>query len=256
MEHRPLAPAWPELLTFPEPPVRAFEGFHEKAFALLDALKEAPYIETYQEQKPELEQWVLDPLKVLRDDLVLNWVIPNGLDLETERNVFSRLLKNDFGAGAAHHHIWFSFYRKHLSRLKDIQLAFTLRPAGVVINLFVGGRANSNLVQVRQALLNNPDYWIEAINRLLVQREWTFSWSKGHGKRMKGGKMSEPLQMLPYLFDRADALWLSRLFDKESVLANEGQVLDFLLDGIQQLWPLYRAWILITQPSPGDTMSR
>lgn len=245
---RPVTGHWPDTLQFPSPIVRAFTGFEAKAFELLGALKASPFRETYQDLKPDIDQFCMAPFKLLRDDLVLNWVIPNGMDLETERNVFSRLLKNDYGAGASHHHIWLSFYRKHTSRLKDIQLAFTLRPAGVEVNLFVGGRNNQHLAQVRNALITHPNHWLEKFNTLLETGDWSFAWSKGSGRRKKGGRASHSLESLPFLINRADSFWFSRLIDKEEVLALKSNLLDILLDEVKVLWPLYREWVVLTGP--------
>ena len=52
--------------------------------------------ERYRKEKEVLKRAITEPFKRYRDDLALNWVIPNALPFETEKNVFSRILKNIF----------------------------------------------------------------------------------------------------------------------------------------------------------------
>ena len=246
----PSSSQWPEVLFWPDPLQQEFAGFEPAAFDLLDALRRNPYVETYQALKPELDRNVQTPFKVFRDDLAVNWVLPNGLELETERNVFSRLLKNDFGAGGSHHHIWLAFYRKERTRLKDVQLAFAIRPEGVSVSLFVGGRANALVDRIRTALKNEPASALDLINGVLEHGGWQFSWSKGSGGRKKGGMASTPLVALPDNLDRMDTLWLRTLVTKEDVLDLEGVLLQRALEHVETLWPLYRWWLQVTGSVP------
>ena len=59
---------------------------------MLDRLRDEPHIDQYKSEKPGVTDHLKAPFRRYRDDLVVNWVLPNRLDFETERYVFSRLL--------------------------------------------------------------------------------------------------------------------------------------------------------------------
>src|SRR5690554_4854342 len=107
-----------------------FEGFSPEAFYALERLRGAPTVEQLRRDRHAIRRFVQEPFARYRDELVLRWVIPNQLPLETEKGVFSRLPKNDFGAGGAHHHLWMSFYRPGHRRLTDVQRSHSLYPGG------------------------------------------------------------------------------------------------------------------------------
>ena len=130
MTKEPLPDAEADAWIVPEPLDLTFEGFAPEAFAILERLRDEPHIAQYRKEKAGIKRYITEPFKRFRDDLVVNWVLPNRLDFETEKNVFSRLLKNDFGAGGCHHHLWMAFYRPGRRRLTDVQLAPCITPDG------------------------------------------------------------------------------------------------------------------------------
>ena len=141
----------------PEPLSLHFEGFSEDAFAVLERLRAHPHIEQYRAEKDAITHFVTDPFKRYRDDLALGWVLPNGLPFETEKNVFSRLLKNDFGAGGCHHHQWMAFYRPPRRRLTDVQLSHSLYPDGFAFGLYVGEYAKGLFPHVKAQMQEEPE---------------------------------------------------------------------------------------------------
>ncbi|WP_243663954.1 hypothetical protein [Rhodothermus marinus] len=147
----------PEELTALVPPVRTFEGFAPEAFEALARLKSRPHIEQYRQEKPALRRYVQEPFRRLRDDLVVNWVLPNSLALETERNVFSRFLKNDFGAGGCYAHYWMAFYRQGRRRLADVQLIVSLHADGLRVGVYAGERRGRSGVRCER-VCRRPGY--------------------------------------------------------------------------------------------------
>ena len=121
----------------PEPLSLTFDGFPDEGWDALERLRAEPHIGRYQEEKAVLDRAVTAPFKRYRDDLAVNWVLPNGLPFETEKNVFSRILKNDFGRGGSHSHLWMAFYRPPRKRLTDIQLSHAVYPDAFRWGLYV-----------------------------------------------------------------------------------------------------------------------
>ena len=216
----------------------AFEGFTEEAFRILDRLKAEPHIGQYRKEKAAIRTFLTEPFKRYRDDLVVNWVLPNRLGFETERNVFSRLLKNDFGAGGCHHHLWMSFYRPGLRRLTDVQLSHGIHTDGFAVGLFVGGYARDVLWQALEVLRQRPREAVARINPL-IERGYMFKY-RLRGRPRETHFIDEPMQDLPEHVARFSDLWVRRRFPREQVLAWGSGLVGHSLDALGELWPLYR----------------
>lgn len=223
---------WPSTLHL------AFEGFSPEAFALLKRLRENPHIEQYRLEKEAIRQYLTEPFKRYRDDLVVNWVLPNRLALETEKNVFSRLLKNDFGAGGCHHHLWMAFYRPDRRRLTDVQLSHSINPDGFSIGLYVGGYAKDLLRQAKDRIVTAPDTFRLLLNALLT-KDYCFSYYTGTGAGETLHVNNTPLDAVPEDLPNATSLWIRTVFPRADVLRWQGQLVAHALEGIRTLWPLY-----------------
>lgn len=219
-----------------------FEGFTGEAFAVLERLREHPRIEQYRAEKGALAEHVTGPFKAYRDDLVLNWVLPNRLPFETERNVFSRLLKNDFGAGGCHHHLWMAFYRPPRRRLSDVQLSHSLYPDGFVFGLYVGEYAKGLFRAVRAQMAEQPERALASVNEL-IERGYTFTYAPTVTRALGSPTFAEPLAALPDDLGRAKGMWVRRKVDRETVLEAGPGLLRLALEAQAELWPLYTWWI-------------
>jgi hypothetical protein len=226
-------------MTIPDALDVRFEGFREEAFAVLDRLRAHPRIEQYRKEKAALARFVQEPFKRYRDDLVVNWVLPNRLDLETERNVFSRLLKNDFGAGGCHHHLWMSFYRPGRRRLTDLQLSHSLSPDGFQVGLYLGGYADDLVRAARARIEAAPHRFLTLVRPLLRDEATRLFYYYGPGAAARGEITAEAAGALPDAFRRARELWVRRQFPRERVLALEADLVRAALDVVRDLWPLY-----------------
>ncbi len=213
----------------------SFEGFPEEGLIALAELRADPHIGRYQELKPTLDRCVSAPFKRYRDDLVVNWVLPNGLPLETERNVFGRILKNDFGAGGSHHHLWMSFYRRHRTRLTDVQVSHGVYPDGFRFGLFLGDRAKGLFKPAKRRFADEPARAAKLLTALA---------DKGFGVEVRKG--SAPKQTLDIAADdlanelqRATHIWLSRWLSRADVLALGPLLVARGIDASEDLMPLY-----------------
>jgi hypothetical protein len=225
----------------PTPLAVRFDGFGPEAFAVLDRLREHPHIEQYREEKAAIKEHIAEPFKVYRDDLVVNWVIPNELPFETEKNVFSRLLKNDFGAGGCHHHLWMSFYRPPRRRLTDVQLSHSLYPDGFVFGLYMGAYAKGLFRAAKQHMADEPDRTLDLINEL-IEKGYTFTYAPTITKSLATPTFTEPLDALPEDLGRAKGLWVRRRVPKDQALELGGDLVGEAVEAQAELWPLYRLW--------------
>lgn len=233
-----LPASFPRTLVRPAPLDLQFEGFSDEAFAVLERLRAHPYITQYRQEKPALDRYVTAPFKRYRDDLVLNWVLPNALPFETEKNVFSRILKNDFGAGGSHHHLWMSFYRRGSRRLHDLQLAHTIRPEGFSVSLYVGDHAQAWVRALRKRILENPEPFLERLRNLPAEEGWQAFVYPTTGEKVQMRPDTDFGEIAPSI-GRAKGFWVRRLFPRDEVLAWGPGLVPPALDALTRLWPLY-----------------
>ena len=222
----------------PRPLDLTFEGFPAEGFEALAALREAPHIGTYRALKPVLDRAVTAPFKRYRDDLALNWVIPNGLPFETERNVFSRVLKNDFGAGGSHSHLWMSFYRPPRKRLTDVQLSHAVYPDAFRWGLYVGDYARGLFGPARQRLVEDERRSLGLVNAL-IERGYRLAFAPHVTKPDGHPEFDAPLDALPDGLARAKGIWLMRRIARAEADALGPDLVGAAIDAQEELWPLY-----------------
>ncbi len=223
-----------------DPPDLTFAGFPEAGLDALARLKADPHIGQYRTEKAVLKADVEVPFKRYRDDLAVNWVIPNGLPVETEKGVFSRILKNDFGAGGSHHHLWMAFYRTGRKRLTDVQLSHSVYPDGFRWALYAGDYSGALFHAARERTLDDPA-GLRLINGLLG-RGYRLAFAPHVTKPEGYPEATEPLDALPDGFARARGIWLSRRIGRDRLLALGPDLVTAGIDAQLELWPLYRFW--------------
>jgi hypothetical protein len=225
----------------PDPLDLRFAGFAPDAFAVLERLREHPHIEQYRAVKNAIATHITAPFKAYRDDLVVNWVLPNRPPFETEKNVFSRLLKNDFGAGGCHHHQWMAFYRPPRRRLTDVQLSHSLYPDGFVFGLYIGEYAKALFRDAKAQMLDAPERTLYLLNGL-IERGYTFTYAPTVTKSLASPTFAEPLDALPDDLARANGMWVRRKMERDAVLDAGPDLVRHAIDAQAELWPLYIAW--------------
>ena len=226
---------------YPEPLDLSFEGFGPAAFETLGRLKAAPHVETYRAVKDDLQKHVVAPFRRYRDDLVLNWVLPNGLPFETERDVFSRILKNDFGAGGSHSHLWMSFYRPPRRRLSDLQLSHAVYADGFRVGVYVGSYSKGLFREARARMLDEKNESLGLLNGL-IDAGYAFAFAPHVTKPEGHPEFSAPLAALPDGLARAQGVWVMRRFPRADVEAWGPGLVPRMLEEMARVWPLYTFW--------------
>lgn len=229
------------------PPDLTFAGFPEAGLDALARLKADPHVGRYREEKAALKAGVEAPFKRYRDDLALNWVIPNGLPFETEKGVFSRLLKNDFGAGGSHHHLWMAFYREGRTRLTDLQLSHAVYPDGFRWSLYAGDYSRDVFRAARERTVDDPATALALLNPLL-DRGYRLAFAPHVTKPEGYPEVSAPLDALPDGLARARGIWLTRRIPRAHLLALGPDLVSAAIDAQLELWPLYRFWVDASDP--------
>jgi len=220
-----------------------FEGFSEAAFGILDRLRDTPHIDQYKKEKPGVTGDLKDPFRRYRDDLVVHWVLPNRIDFETERHVFSRLLKNDFGAGGCHDNLWMAFYRPETKRLKDVQISHRVSPDGFDVGIYVGSHAKDLLDQAVSRIAEAPETYLDLVNPLVDRHGWRFALHGGSGQSSWKTVRKEPMDELPDGLERCKGLWVRRRIERERVLDAGPELVRLGLETVMDVWPIYRFYL-------------
>ena len=211
---------------------------------MLDRLRAEPHIDRYKKEKPGVTNHLKDPFRRYRDDLVVNWVLPNRLGFETEKHVFSRLLKNDFGAGGCHDHLWMSFYRPQTRRLEDVQITHRVSPDGFAVGLYVGAYATDLLAQAKARIAEAPATYLDLLNPLLERDHWRYYTHRGSGKKETKDVYHAPLDTVPGSVEGADGVYVRHYLSREETLALGPELVDRALDLVFDVWPLYRFYLV------------
>ena len=225
----------------PEPLDLTFEGFPDEGFEALARLRAEPHIERYRTEKEVLDRAITAPFKRYRDDLAVNWVIPNGLPFETERNVFSRILKNDFGRGGSHSHLWMSFYRPPRKRLTDIQLSHAVHPDAFRWGIYAGDYSKGLFRAARDRMEADPEATLGLLNGL-IGKGYRLAFAPHVTKPEGHPEFVDRLRDLPDGLLRAKGIWLMRRISREETQALGPRLVAAALDAQEELWPLYRFW--------------
>lgn len=232
-----------ERMQHPDSIDRSFEGWSPEVFEMLDRLRVEPHIDQYENEKPGVTDHLKDPFRRYRDDLVVNWVLPNRLGFETEKHVFSRLLKNDFGAGGCHDHLWMSFYRPETRRLEDVQITHRVSPDGFAVGVYVGAYATDLLKQAKRRIADAPATYLDLINPLLERTDWRFYTHRGSGENETKTVFDTPLDAVPPSVDGADGIYVRHYISRNETLDLGPKLVDRALALVFDVWPIYRFYL-------------
>lgn len=122
-------------------PVSAEESeplFTADTFSLLAKLTANPVVDTYQKNKEAIKSAVEIPLQTLIRKAAAKLPKPMSDILETEKKIFARILKNDYGQGGAWDYYWGALYPKGGKRNTDAQLFVWVNNDRIEFGFYVG----------------------------------------------------------------------------------------------------------------------
>ena len=113
-------------------------AFKSETFELLADLHADPTRKFYLEHKEEFVTYVGDPFKQLMHRVSAQ--LPSSITniMETEKGLFGRILKNDFGQGGAWDYYWGAFYPKASKRTEDAQLSMWINRNLFEFGFYIG----------------------------------------------------------------------------------------------------------------------
>lgn len=126
-------------------------AFDRETFDLLSGLYETPTREFYLARRAEFKERVEEPFQRLLLKIVSGLPAEITEVMETEKKLFSRIPKNDYGQGGAWPYYWGAIYPRGGSRLKDGQLYMVIKHSGLKYGFQLGEKEEA----IRNRFLNN-----------------------------------------------------------------------------------------------------
>jgi hypothetical protein len=132
--------------------------FTTESFELLHKLHTEPTAATYQKFKDGFRNSVENPVQALLRSVVGRLSAKVTACLETEKKIFARILKNDYGQGGAWDYYWGALYPKGGKRTHDAQLFVWMDQECLEAGFFIGEYGSA---QKDRFLKNAKLYWKE-----------------------------------------------------------------------------------------------
>ena len=132
--------------------------FTTETFALLAKLNAEPTAATYQQFKEAFHNSVEAPLQKLIHAVVEHLSDKVVAYLETEKEIFARILKNDYGRGGAWDFYWGALYPKGGKRTNDAQLFIWMNHERLETGFYIGEYGSE---QKNRFLKNSKLHWEE-----------------------------------------------------------------------------------------------
>jgi 5-methylcytosine-specific restriction protein B len=212
--------------------------FTRRTFDLLAGLTEDPTKNYYETHRKEFAEHLEEPFKRLLLSVASELPTPMIDELETEKGLFSKILKNDFGRGGAWDHYWGALYPKGQKRIAGAQLLLWVNRNGLQWGFYVGEYAD----EATQSILAQFRRRREALRAILREHleEERFIFGAKHGA---GGKLKEESGT------RSVDEWIETIgpgvlsartsLTREEVLAtSEAELRDRIAADFRQLFPL------------------
>lgn len=217
-------------------PQASDSAFTARTFELMAGLTENPTKAFYHENRDDFASYLEEPFKRLLRS-VPAMLTPHMLEaLETERNIFSRILKNDFGRGGAWDHYWGAFYPKGQKRIAGAQLFAVINRSRFEWGFYAGEYAG----QVSEAILGQFRRRREALTSILKAHISEGRFLFGSKDDTEGGLVGGTRSIDKWIGNLSNASLSARtsLMRDEALGLSETELRDRIAEDFRELFPL------------------
>jgi 5-methylcytosine-specific restriction protein B len=167
--------------------------FSVETFDLLAGLHEDPTKAYYQEHREAIRDHEEKPFRRLVRGVARRLPAPIAGLMETEKGIFARILKNDYGKGGAWDFYWGAFYPKGGKRIEDAQLMMVINRDHLEFGFYIGHYGSDQ----RERFLDNCRRYREELIDLLepvAEEGFVYGEDKGGTSRSRGRSLSQWLE--------------------------------------------------------------
>jgi MoxR-like ATPase len=209
--------------------------FTASAFELFALLDRDPSVAVYQQYKHEFRTLVEDPFRRLFAAIAERLTPEMREVLETERNLFSRFAKNDYGKGGAWPYYWGAFYPKETQRVRGTQL-FVYMGSGYVTFGYCAGAIDEQPARRAAAYLRD-ERRLAADGLDSILGRYAF----GDARRIVDDSLFATREACLASGDEADLLDIRKVLRPEEVtMLTLGDLANAIGTAFRELFPLIR----------------
>jgi 5-methylcytosine-specific restriction protein B len=213
--------------------------FKQKTFDLLVGLHENPSADFYSKNKDALKEYVEGPFQDLMRSVV-NKLNPEIVDfMETEKGVFSRFLKNDYGRGGAWDYYWGRFYPKGINKSDGPQLILSINREVMFAGFILGDYSSDVKKLFAENIITNKKRISELLGDIFSKDIITIGNSYLFSGSVQEEKPNTPSTIEALLADPKIAEYdLTKVFLKEDLLIlSLNELSDEIAEIYNQLYP-------------------
>ncbi len=143
--------------------------FTKRSFELLAQLHEEPTSRVYLARQEEFQVYIEQPFQRLLRKVALRLPETICRVMETEKRVFSRFVKNDFGRGGCWDFYWGAFYTRGGRRIEDAQLSVWMNYRRFEIGFYIGNYGTAVRERFQRNCQRYVNQLIELFDPILVE---------------------------------------------------------------------------------------
>ena len=223
--------------------------FSPSSFELMTGLEKDPTREFYTTHQDQFKDNVEEPIKSIFSEIAPS--LPEMMQdiLETQKKLFSRIPKNDFGKGGAWPHYWGAFYPKGTKRIEGPQLFVWMNHSGIRFGFGLGNYSSEWAESFRKAIKLYPE-----VIRQTMNEAWDIEPDLGLGNLDRSPTLLSYKDLDTWLKQPQDyGFEVAVSLSKEEVLAIEsGELISRIKQCFIHLFPLILA---CTSYDPAKTIS-
>lgn len=230
--------------------------FTQKTFELLEGLHQNPTKDYYMDRRDAFQTHLIEPFKQLFRDVADSLPAPILEVMETERRLFSRIPKNDYGQGGAWDFYWGAFYPKGGKRIEDAQLSLWIDHKWLEIGFYIGEYGTEERRRFAEKCREHNRALKEMLQGVLSGDEIVFAPHKGVTVEPDGtlhGKLELPWQEWLDNPQQAD-FDVSVILVRDDVLAfSKDELKHRVAQTFEDLFPLV---LLATEDDPMSAIAK
>lgn len=224
--------------------------FTPRTFELLALLHDQPCYSVYLAHQAEFKTLVETPFQRVMRQVARR--LPSSVTerIETEKKLFSRFPKNDFGHGGAWDFYWGAFYTRGGKRTVDAQLSVWMNYKRFEIGFYIGSYGTTARARFQHNCRRLSDQLMQLFDPLLVEGSILLGTRDTFDLDANGSVIiKEPITLREWLRNPSEADYdASLIFLKDQVLKlSEDQLVQHIAQTFLKLFPLV---ILATSDDP------
>jgi 5-methylcytosine-specific restriction enzyme B len=237
------------------PPIRETENqgaFSHRSFELLEGIHQNPTREFYARNQDEFRRHVEEPLKELLTGVAALLPIAMKEVLETEKRLFSRFPKNDFGLGGAWDFYWGAFYPRGGKRIASAQLFIGIDKDRLEYGFSLGDYAEEHYSRFMTNVRRRRDSIVAALTPHIDTTDLVFGVIRQGIKVVDAGQRGLSIQEWLSDLTAGEASVRVVLTPDEVLQQPEAELRDHVLETFKQLFPLV---LLASSDNPLEAIS-